>query len=638
MNISNNIRRLTNIFLVLFVALSAGLIYWQVGVAKSVTSSDFLTYTRQCTSESAPQRGRIFDRNGVLLAYSVPSDISGLCGYKRVYTPDAQGLEGLLGYYISPLFSTSGVEGEFNDFLNGSNSGLDSTLNNILHVPPQGDDIYLTVDARIEKILVQNFNTETPINNVDVFKADRGSVIVSDPKTGEILGILSRPGYDANCVVNCSLDQLRQDMLAKGYDKVIGCPAPCNLDQFKTALDTQKAALIQKLGPNCDQHSDCTLGSDCEQTNQCNGLYLRYLNSDPEQPLIFRPTGFCYPPGSTYKTVTLMAALDSGAFPLSDQMFYNDPQTNPYPQHMQAIGPITVGSNGDTVTYPNTISNITGYTYRFPVSLAYGFSHSDNIIFAEAGVQTDVKKGTGTWLKYNQALYLGQQIPFDLPVKVSTVAQLPKGTPLCTNSPQPSTTLDVPTLSSDAFGQGTDFVTPFQMMLVDNVAADDGKLMRPAIIEKIVNPQSAAILQQFSPTLLNQIISATSAQEVRDAMYGVVSCGSGSIPRVQLSYPYTPWEVIGKTGTAQVPQNDPHQFLQADSWFITAAPYVYQSNAIPRITITAMKENGGEGAYANGPMLRDIYGQIFANVLTDVQKPPPPPSNFCVNTGFLQAP
>lgn len=638
MNIRRNIRRLTNIFLVLFVALSAGLVYWQVIVAAQVTANPALTYTRQCTSESAPIRGRIFDRNGVLLAYSVPSNIPGLCGYKRIYTPDAQGLEGLLGYYISPLFGSPGVEGYMNDYLNGKSgvTGLDNTLNTILHKPPHGDDIYLTVDARIEKILVQNFATETPINNVDVFQTDRGSVIVSDPTTGEILGIISRPGYDSNCIVSCSLEQLRQDMIAKGYDKVIGCAAPCNTDQFKNALDAQRDALMQKLGPGCDQHSDCSLGSDCEQQFACNGLYLRYLNSDPEQPLIFRPTQYCYPPGSTYKTVTLMAALDSGAFNLDDKTFYNDPDTHPYPDHLQAVGPITIGSNGDIVRYPNTISNLLPYTHFYPVSLGYGYSHSDNIIFAEVGVQTDKMKGQGTWLKYNDALYVGQKTPFDLPVKVSTVTPQPQKN-LCTYNAQSDTPLDEPTLSGGAFGQGTDFVTPFQMMLIENVAANDGKLMRPSIIQKIVDPQSGAVLQQFTATELSQVISQSAAQQVRDAMYGVVACGSGSIPRVKLSYPYTPWAVIGKTGTAQVPQNDPnHKFLQADSWFITAAPYAYKSNEIPRLTITAMKENGGEGAYANGPMLRDIYGQIFSSVITNVPKPTPPPGDFCLSTGFLQ--
>jgi peptidoglycan glycosyltransferase len=603
--------------MILFIALSAGLVYWQVVVAQQVTSNPYLTYPRQCTSEAAPIRGRIYDRNGVLLAYSVKSSIPNLCGYKRVYTPAAQGLEGLIGYYISPIFGSTGVEAQFNSYLSGKNglTGLDNTVNKILHVPPQGDDIYLTIDSHIEKILVQNFHTEAPIDNAYTYKTDRGSVIVSNPSTGEITGILSEPGYDANCVINCSMDQLRKDFIAKGYDKVINCVDACSLDQFRTAL----------TGAGHD--------GQCDTNNDCNLIYLDYLNSDPEQPLIFRPTQDCYPPGSTYKTVTLMAALDSGALQLNDPVFYNDPHDHPYPEHLQAMGPITVGSNGQTQTFYPSISNIKGYTFRFPVSLAYGFSHSDNIIFAEAGVKT----GTDTWLKYNKALYLGQQIPFDLPVKVSTVNPLPQSG-LCTSKPQPYTAMNGPQLASDSFGQGTDFVTPLQMTLVDNVAAADGKLMRPTIIEKIVDPKNSTVLQSFTPQLLAQLISPQSAQQVRDAMYGVAACGSGSLGAVQLSYPYTKWSVIGKTGTAQVPQDPKHpdKVIPGDSWFITAAPYTYQSNAVPPITIVAMKENGGEGAYANGPMLRDDYGQIFSQVMTNVPVPTPPPGDFCVSTGFLQ--
>ncbi|HEU5381387.1 MAG TPA: hypothetical protein VFV38_38680, partial [Ktedonobacteraceae bacterium] len=292
MNISKSIRRLTNIFLILFVTLSAGLVYWQVVVAQQVTSNAYLNYSRQCTSDAAPLRGKIFDRNGVLLAYSVKSNELGLCGYKRVYTAAAQGLEGLLGYYISPLLTRTGIEAQFDDYLSGRNgvTGLDNTVNKVLHVPPQGDDIYLTVDSRIEKILLQNFDIEAPIDNDFVYKTDRGSVLVSDPTTGEILGILSRPGYDPNCIVSCTLQQLRTDMLAKGYDKVIKCAGSCTMQQFKDALDAQSAALIARLGPDCAAHSDCTIDSHCEEQSACNQLYLRYLNSDPGRPLIFRPT------------------------------------------------------------------------------------------------------------------------------------------------------------------------------------------------------------------------------------------------------------------------------------------------------------------------------------------------------------
>jgi penicillin-binding protein A len=124
---------------------------------------------------------------------------------------------------------------------------------------------------------------------------------------------------------------------------------------------------------------------------------------------------------------------------------------------------------------------------------------------------------------------------------------------------------------------------------------------------------------------------------VCDAMYGVNECGSGSLPVVQLSYPYTSWEVIGKTGTAQVPNGPNGQVLPGDSWYLTQAPYIYQSGQIPPITITAMKENGGEGAYANGPMLRDIYNQIFSKVMTNVHTNPVPPGGygFCTGTTHL---
>ncbi len=626
MNISRSIRRLATLFLVLFVALSAEIVYWQVIVAPQVTANPYLTYTRHCTSDAAPLRGKVYDRNGVLLAYSVKSADPNLCGYKRVYTAAAQGLEGLIGYYISPNYQMTGVEAQLNGYLDGTNSltDLDRTVNQVLHRPPQGDNIYLTIDSRIEQILVNNFATEASAAQAgpgEVYTTDRGSLIVSVPSTGEILAILSEPGYDANCVVECSISQLRTDMLAKQYTKTIGCASSCTMDQFKTALDHQ-ATLDPFQGSNCDDPT----------VDDCNLIYLNSLNTDPEQPLVFRPTQDCYPPGSVYKTVTLMATLDSGTLGLHDAVFYNDPNAHPYPEHLQARGPVTVtGPGGESEIFPPSISNTTDRPV-FPVDLAFGYSHSDNIIFLEAGVKT----GLATWEKYNQALDIGQHIPFDLPVKVSTVTPEPQSN-LCTSQPQTFTAMKVTGLAEDAFGQGTDFVTPLQMMVVNNVAADNGKLMRPTIIQKIVDPQNGTALQSFTPILLRQVISQRTAIAVRDAMYGVNECGSGSLTVVQLSYPYTSWEVIGKTGTAQVPNGPNGQVLPGDSWYLTQAPYIYQSGQIPPITITAMKENGGEGAYANGPMLRDIYNQIFSKVMTNVHTNPVPlgGNGFCTVTTHL---
>ncbi len=570
MNISNSIRRLSLLFIILFIAISGGLVYWQVVVAQQVTSNPVMTLGRSCLPDSTPKRGRIFDRNGVLLAESVPVEvksnnpnIGNLCVYQRKYFYPS--LAPLIGWYISPIvcsysqYCSSGIEKQFNDYLNGTVgiTGLNNTVNNVLHVPPVGDDIYLTIDVRAQNIVDKYFNEEAPHASTDtsVFTTHTGSVVVTDPHTGEIIAMESQPTFDPN-------------RIASG--------------------DVQ---------------------------------YLQQVLSDPAQPYLNRAIDDCYVPGSTYKTLTLMAALDSGKMTLNSP-FYNDHN----PTHMQAIGPVQLGSGNDTETFGPVGNNIDYYTFNYPVTLDYGFSHSDNIIFAQVGASM----GVNTWLSYNHAFYVNQQIPFDLPVKVSTVTPQPQKN-LCQYTAPQETALSVKQLAENSFGQGVDFVTPLEMSLFDDAAANNGQLMRPTLISKIVDP-SQSVLRSFSPTVLGNPISQTTATELRDAMYGVVACGSGSLSRVQLSYPYTPWSVIGKTGTGEVSSTG---LVPAQSWFITAAPYQYQSGGVPRLTIVAMKEHGGEGAYANGPMLRDIYQALFTQVY-NLTQPPAPDPNFCTNTGLLQ--
>ena len=67
-----------------------------------------------------------------------------------------------------------------------------------------------TIDVRIQKIVDQYFDLEAPIDNTSTFKTDRGSVIVTDPQTGEILAMLSRPGYDANRIASGDLNYFNQ--------------------------------------------------------------------------------------------------------------------------------------------------------------------------------------------------------------------------------------------------------------------------------------------------------------------------------------------------------------------------------------------------------------------------------------------
>src|SRR5258708_8547163 len=80
-NINRSIRRLTNLFIILFITLTGGLVYWQVVAAQQVTSNTYVTFSRQCMSDNAPVRGRIFDLNRVFLPYSTPTNNPTLSPY-----------------------------------------------------------------------------------------------------------------------------------------------------------------------------------------------------------------------------------------------------------------------------------------------------------------------------------------------------------------------------------------------------------------------------------------------------------------------------------------------------------------------------------------------------------------------------
>jgi peptidoglycan glycosyltransferase len=556
MNISASIRRLANLFMLLFIALSGALVYWQVVVAKDVAANPH--NGRACMQENSPIRGNIYDRNGVPLAWSV-SDPTVYCGYKRVYKEPS--LAGLIGYYAGPNYTSTGIEKEYDDYLSGRNETgtLENAVSKVLHRPPFGYDIYLTIDIRVQQTANQSF--DTPANPE---ATNRGSIVISNPHTGEILAMVSRPGYDPNKLV----DQL--------------------------------------------MHNNLT--------------YFTQLDTNPEQPLVFRPLERRYSPGSVYKTMTLIAALDTGAATLGQKF-----------TKKQAQGPVVIGGE----TFGPVGNNITTRTV-FPITTEFGFTYSDNIIFAQLGAATGPEK----WLEYNKRFYVGSNIPFDLPSATSQV--LPAG----------KTELELNQLGENAFGQGTDNVTPFTMSLIDNAVANDGVLMRPMLVSKVTlpaevtkdnprprvsgdppvqKPDKAQDVQTFAPRQLAEVMKQQTAVEVRRGMYGVLYCGTGAFAR-NLFWEAGDSAVIGKTGTAEVRTSNADKTL-AHGWMITQAPYnISQPEKMPALTIISMKENSGSGGSVNGPMLENMYNNIFSKgyVKADVPSLPidasplPQNSKYCL--------
>ncbi|MDD5888332.1 MAG: penicillin-binding transpeptidase domain-containing protein [bacterium] len=115
---------------------------------------------------------------------------------------DNQGLSGLELQYDEYLTGKSGAIKYFSDA-----KGNKLNLSDIYVEPQDGMNISLTIDINIQKSIERELD-----NIVDMFTPDMALALAMDPKTGEILGMGSRPGYDPNSYQNYSQEVLSRNL------------------------------------------------------------------------------------------------------------------------------------------------------------------------------------------------------------------------------------------------------------------------------------------------------------------------------------------------------------------------------------------------------------------------------------------
>lgn len=101
-----------------------------------------------------------------------------------------------------------------------------------------------------------------------------------------------------------------------------------------------------------------------------------------------------------------------------------------------------------------------------------------------------------------------------------------------------------------SYGQGTT-ITPIQMIQAATAVANDGKMMKPQVIDKIVDSATGEVINESKPQVAGQPISAETAKEVRDVLETVVTAENGT----GKSYAIEGYKVAGKTGTANITEN-----------------------------------------------------------------------------------
>lgn len=306
------------------------------------------------------------------------------------------------------------------------------------------------------------------------------------------------------------------------------------------------------------------------------------LMRDPEKPLINRVIQGMYPPGSTYKIINALAALQEGVITPASRFHC--------PGYIAVYGTMfrchKEGGHGT-------------------IDLREALKLSCNVYFYNLGIRLEIERLS----KYSKMMGLSRPTGIDLPHESAGLFQDPEWK-MRTQKVRwfPAETVSV------SIGQAMT-LTPVQLARVAAAVANGGRLVRPHLVKAIggkpVNTDAPVDLG-FRPAVV-----AT----VRDAMLAVVSEGTGQ--RAKLAGV----EVGGKTGSAQVvtharlESNKDARAYQPHGWFMAFAP---PTNGKPGVAVAVLVEHGVAGGTAAAPVVGKALARYYGVPAIGPGMTPPP--------------
>ena len=298
-----------------------------------------------------------------------------------------------------------------------------------------------------------------------------------------------------------------------------------------------------------------------------------------------------YTPGSTFKLVTATAALQKNLI-------------SPY-QYVNDTGTFTVPNcTGGTCVFHNDDSEALGY-----VDLPMALTASDDYYFYNLGSQF--------WL--NQAQYGAQPVQdvgaqygltsatgVDLPGEVAGRIDSPAVRKLLhTKYPKafPYDTWYTGDNVEMAFGQGGTVLTPLGLADAYATFANGGTRYAPELAAQVVAPDGK-VAEQYKPRVTGHVdLPSSISGPILQGLEGVVSSPHGTAYGAFQGFPLSQFPLAGKTGTAS---NAPG--LEPNSWFVAFGPVPN-----PRYVVLAVISQGGYGAAAAAPVVRQTFDWIYAN-------------------------
>jgi penicillin-binding protein 2 len=339
-----------------------------------------------------------------------------------------------------------------------------------------------------------------------------GGVALVDVRTGRILGLYSKPSYDPNALSGGSGKQVIRDA-------------------------------------------------------------FRRLYSDPLKPALDKTIAGAYPPGSTFKPFTALAALEKGLI---------DPRAA-----TQCRGSLTFGKrtfrcthvHGSTDLHKGIAESCNVYFYRLAAELGVGMD-----VIAEMGQRFGL--GTRTGLGVNAEAQ--GRMPTRAWMTLRNKGQFRLGFGL-----------------NAAIGQGATTVTVLQLALAYAALANGGTLYQPQIV-RAVETSAGTVVQEFAPRVRRQIdVSPENLSRVQKALFAGVNSEAGTAFRARV----LGVEMAGKTGTAQVSHKLARgaeaervwYFNREHAWFAGYSP-----TRSPEVAVVVLVEHGGAGGKHAAPIAFEV--------------------------------
>ncbi len=291
--------------------------------------------------------------------------------------------------------------------------------------------------------------------------------------------------------------------------------------------------------------------------------WSRMIN-DPQKPLYDRMLQSLYPPGSTYKMITIIAGLETGLIDPNERVFC----PGYYRYGNRAFGCWKKGGHGT-------------------VGMLQAMEQSCDVYFYRMGL----KVGVENWAKYSRLFGFGKVTGIDLVDERG--GMVPDEEYL--NQRYGRNKWSKGLMLNLAIGQGELLVTPLQMAYFAMTLANEGRTFKPRVRRGYMDPISFKEEYPEPDTVFIRGVQPSSYETVKRGMYMVVNSPTGTARSAQVPGVIS----AGKTGTAQNPHGETH------AWFIGFAPF-----DDPQIAYCIFLENGGGGGANAAPFARKIIALL----------------------------